>query len=103
MLSAGLMHPAGLAKLEQAKADGSWTSLDAIEELQVPSDLSDALAAYPQAELNFLAFPRSAKRGILEWIHMAKRPETRAARIEQTARLASVNERANQWRGKGTA
>lgn len=103
MLQAGLMHPSGLSKIEQAKADGSWTSLDAIEELQIPSDLAVALAAYPQAEQHFLAFPRSVKRGILEWIHTAKKPETRAARIAETARLASMNERANQWRGKGAA
>ncbi len=100
MLQAGLMHPSGLAKVEQAKADGSWTALDAIEELQLPADLSEALAAYPSAERHFLAFPRSVKRGILEWIHTAKRPETRAARIAETARRASVNERANQWRSK---
>lgn len=103
MLQAGLMHPTGLAKIEQAKADGSWTSLDAIEELELPSDLLVALAAYPLAEQYFLAFPRSVKRGILEWIHTAKKPETRAARIAKTARLASVNERANQWRGEGAA
>lgn len=103
MLKAGRMHATGLAKVEQAKADGSWTSLDAIEELQLPPDLARALASYPLAEQHFLAFPRSVKRGILEWIHTAKRAETRAARIAETARLASVNERANQWRSKGAA
>jgi uncharacterized protein YdeI (YjbR/CyaY-like superfamily) len=103
MLRAGLMHPTGLAKIEQAKSDGSWTSLDAIEELELPTDLAAALAAYPRAEENFQAFPRSVKRGILEWIHTAKKPETRAKRIAETARLANVNERANQWRGNGAA
>ena len=103
LLAAGLMHPAGLAKIEQAKADGSWTALDAIEDLQLPADLVAAMVALPPAEANFVAFPRSAKRGILEWIHTAKRPETRAARIAETARLAQNNERANQWRGKGAA
>jgi len=103
LLMAGLMHPTGLSKIEQAKADGSWASLDAIEELQLPADLAGALALYPPAEQYFLAFPRSVKRGILEWIHTAKKPGTRAARIAETARLASVNERANQWRGKGAA
>ncbi len=29
---------------------------------------------------------------------MAKRPETRAKRVEETARLAGENVRANQWR-----
>lgn len=100
MLKAGLMHPAGLAKVEQAKADGSWTSLDAVEELHLPSDLMMALTAYPMAEKHFSAFPRSVRRGILEWIHNARKAETRASRIAETARLANQNQRANQWRGK---
>ena len=33
-------------------------------------------------------------------IHTAKKAETRAARIAETARLARTNERANQWRDK---
>lgn len=101
LVQSRLMHPAGLAKIDRAKADGSWTCLDAIEDLQLPSYLTVALAAYPQAAQHFEAFPRSVKRGILEWIHTAKKPETRSARMAQTARLAGVNQRANQWRGKG--
>jgi Bacteriocin-protection, YdeI or OmpD-Associated len=73
---------------------------DGVEELQVPPDLSKALASHPNASENFDAFPRSVKRGILEWILVAKRAETRAQRIDETARLASENVRANQWRGK---
>ncbi len=103
LLDAGLMHPCGLAKVEQAQADGSWSALDAIEELQLPPDLLEALAALPSAERHFMAFPRSVKRGILEWIHTAKKAETRQARIVETARLASMNERANQWRSTRAA
>ena len=101
MLAAGLMHPSGLAKVEQAKADGTWTSLDGVEELQIPPDLGEQLASYPHAEANFHAFPRSVKRSILEWIVVAKRAETRAARVSETARLVNENVRANQWRAKG--
>jgi uncharacterized protein YdeI (YjbR/CyaY-like superfamily) len=99
LLSAGLMMPAGLAKLEAAKADGSWTLLDAVELLEIPSDLAEALAVQANATANFENFPRSAKRGILEWIVQAKKPATRAKRIEETARLAGQNVRANQWQG----
>jgi uncharacterized protein YdeI (YjbR/CyaY-like superfamily) len=38
------------------------------------------------------------RRGILEWILTAKRPETRQKRIEETASQAAKNVRANQWR-----
>jgi uncharacterized protein YdeI (YjbR/CyaY-like superfamily) len=98
LLEAGLMRPAGLAKIEAAKLDGSWTFLDAVEALEVPADLEQALKEFPNASANFAAFPKSAKRGILEWIVQAKRPETRAKRIEETARLANENIRANQWK-----
>jgi len=98
MLTAGLMAPAGLAKVEAAKKDGSWAALDAVEALEIPPDLAKALKASKAAQTNFEAFPRSVKRGILEWILNAKRPETRAKRVEETARLAEKNIRANQWR-----
>ena len=98
LIVAGLMMPAGLDKVEQAKCDGSWSRLDAVEALEIPQDLSAALANYPNAEHHFYAFPRSVKRGILEWILNAKKPETRAKRVAETARLAETNVRANQWR-----
>jgi uncharacterized protein YdeI (YjbR/CyaY-like superfamily) len=99
LLAAGQMTPAGLAKIEAAQADGTWNALDAVEALEIPPDLELALGSYSAAKQNFEAFPRSAKRAILEWIANAKRPETRAKRVEETARLAQENIRANQWRG----
>ena len=98
LMADGRMAPAGLAKIEAAKADGSWTLLDAVENLEVPDDLAAEFARYPDARANFDAFPRSARRGILEWIVQAKRPETRAKRVAETARLAQANVRANQPR-----
>jgi uncharacterized protein YdeI (YjbR/CyaY-like superfamily) len=98
MIVAGLMTPAGRAKIEVAKRDGSWTALDGVEELIIPSDLAEAFDRYPLSRENYEAFPRSVKRSILEWILNAKRSQTRAKRIEETARLAADNIRANQWR-----
>jgi uncharacterized protein YdeI (YjbR/CyaY-like superfamily) len=98
MIETAQMTPAGLAKIEAAQADGSWSRLDSVEALEVPPDLAQALADHPPAAINFEAFPRSVKRGILEWILNAKRAPTRAKRIEETARLAAQNQRANQWR-----
>ncbi|MGB8701014.1 MAG: YdeI/OmpD-associated family protein [Thermosynechococcaceae cyanobacterium] len=98
LIAAGLMMPAGLAKVEAAKQDGSWFALDAIEALEIPADLAAAFADNTIAQQYFDAFPRSAKRGILEWIATAKKAETRAKRIAETVRLATNNIRANQWR-----
>ncbi|MEZ4767903.1 MAG: YdeI/OmpD-associated family protein [Caldilineales bacterium] len=98
MLAAGRMAPAGLARVEAVRIDGSWTALDAVEALEIPPDLEAAFAGEATAWENFEAFPRSAKRGILEWIANARKPETRARRIDETVTLASDNIRANQWR-----
>jgi uncharacterized protein YdeI (YjbR/CyaY-like superfamily) len=94
----GRMQPAGQAKVDAAKKDGSWRALDNVEKLVIPRDLEAALGAHGRAAFCFEHFPRSVKRGILEWIQKAKKTETRAKRIEETARLASKNIRANQWR-----
>lgn len=93
----GRMTAAGQAVIDASKADGSWAMLDAVENLEIPEDLAAAFDRHPPSRAHFEAFPRSAKRGILEWIVQAKRPETRAGRIEETARLAKENIRANQW------
>ncbi len=98
LITEGRMTAAGQAKIEAAKTDGSWTALDKVEELEIPPDLEAALAQYDTAAAYFDAFPRSVKRGILEWIGNAKKPETRAKRVDETARLAQDNIRANQWR-----
>lgn len=92
------MVPAGLAKITAAQQDGSWNALDSIEALEIPFDLEQALATNARAKQYFEAFPRSAKRGILEWIANAKKPETRAKRIAETVKLATENKRVNQWR-----
>lgn len=100
LMLAGLMHPSGMSKVTAAQQDGSWSMLDAVEALQIPPDLAQALAQLPPATENFAAFPRSAKRGILEWIAQAKAPATRLKRIQETAQLAARNLRANQWKPK---
>ena len=96
----GRMTPAGRAMIDAAKEDGSWTLLDDVENLVVPDDLGAAFDRYPGSRQNFDAFPPSARRAILEWIVQAKREATRAARLEESARLAAQNVRANQWTPK---
>jgi uncharacterized protein YdeI (YjbR/CyaY-like superfamily) len=98
----GLMTEAGLAKIEEAKRDGSWTRLDAVEALLVPDDLAAAFAEQPGARDHWDAFPPSVRRAALEWIVQAKRPETRARRVAETARTAARGERPNQWQPPGS-
>ena len=93
----GLVRAAGLATIEAAKADGSWTKLDDIDALVMSEDLAAALDSIDSARANFDAFAPSTRRGILEWIAQAKTEPTRAKRIDETATLAGENRRANQW------
>ncbi len=94
LIDEGRMAPAGLAAIERAKANGWWEILNSAERLEVPQDLSAALEARPPAPVNFAAFPPSARRMMLGWVALARRPETRAARITQVAEAAARNERA---------
>lgn len=98
LLAGDDMAPAGLAVVEAARRDGSWTALDDVEDLVVPDDLAAAFEAAPPGRRHWDAFPRSVRRAILAWISTAKRADTRQRRIAETARLAARNERANQSR-----
>lgn len=100
LIAEGLMMPAGFKTIEVAKANGKWDSLDEVENLTIPDDLQAALEQNPPALEHFTAFSRSVKRGILEWIHNAKRPETREKRVVETATLAAQNIKANQFTPK---
>lgn len=94
----GLMSPRGEEVVAQAIADGSWNALDDVEDLVEPPELAHLLDTLHHARKHWDSFPRGVKRGILEWISLAKRAETRHARISETAEAASRGERANQWK-----
>jgi uncharacterized protein YdeI (YjbR/CyaY-like superfamily) len=94
--AAGLMAEAGRAVVREARADGSWTLFDDVEDLVVPPDLAAALDARPGARAHWDAFPPGVRKQILTWIVTAKRPATREKRVTETAAEAAENRRANQ-------
>jgi uncharacterized protein YdeI (YjbR/CyaY-like superfamily) len=96
----GLIAPAGRTVIDQAKADGSWTLLDASEAAIVPEDLTAAFERYPRSREQFEAFPRGVRKNIIGWIDLAKTAQTRARRVDEAARLAQQGIRANQGRPK---
>lgn len=101
LMAAGVMEPAGLAAVEVARANGTWTLLDDVEQLNVPEDLATALAGDPDAAREFEAFPASARKQILWWIGSAKQPATRESRVAETVRLAAKGIRVDQQRASG--
>jgi uncharacterized protein YdeI (YjbR/CyaY-like superfamily) len=94
----GLMHPAGQAVIDRARADGSWDALDGVEALEVPPDLAAALATLPKGREIWDAFPRSVRRGALEILLNAKRAETRAAKVQAVLDAIATGNRPFQWR-----
>ncbi len=91
------MQPAGLKMVDLAKQNGCWNALDAVENLEIPADLETEFQKYEQAAYFFKQFSRSTQRGILEWILNAKTTPTRQRRIAETAQLAAINQKANQY------
>ena len=80
----GLLAPAGIAAIESARADGSWTLLDDVDALLIPDDLAVALAGQPATERAFAGMSPSERKMALYGIASAKRPATRAKRIAET-------------------
>jgi len=95
LIEKGLMTPAGFESIEIAKRNGTWSALDEVEELIIPPDLQLHFDKNIAAFENWKNFSRSIKRGILEWILNAKKPETRHKRIAETVELAEKNIKAN--------
>ncbi|MGN8025441.1 YdeI/OmpD-associated family protein [Microbacterium sp. 22242] len=91
--AAGLLEEAGIRAIEIAKTNGAWTVLDGPEAGIEPEDLTAALEASPAGRAGWDAFPPSAKKVGLTRIAMAKRPETRAARIAKIVADAAVGKR----------
>jgi len=84
LIKEGRMQPAGLAEIERAKGDGRWAAAYAgPATVEVPQDLSAALRAKPRAKAMFEILSSQNRYAVLYRIHDAKRPETRARRIEQ--------------------
>ena len=94
LAEAGQMRPAGAAEVERAKLDGRWEAAYAGQRSAVvPEDLGAALAANPAASEFFATLDSANRYAILYRIHDAKRPLTRARRIERYVAMLAARER----------
>jgi uncharacterized protein YdeI (YjbR/CyaY-like superfamily) len=83
LIAAGRMQPAGLREVETAQADGRWdAAYEGQRTASVPDDLQAALDANPAAAAFFATLTGANRYAILYRVQDAKRPETRARRIE---------------------
>jgi uncharacterized protein YdeI (YjbR/CyaY-like superfamily) len=98
LLDSNLMQSAGLKSIEIAKQNGSWTILDAIENLEIPIELDEAFKKYANSKSNFLNFSKSVKKLLLYWVVSAKRAETKNKRVNELAECAHENKKPKQFR-----
>jgi uncharacterized protein YdeI (YjbR/CyaY-like superfamily) len=83
LVAEGRMHASGIAEMDRAKADGRWEAAYAgPASIEVPPELTKALAANPKAKAKFATLNSQNRYAILYRIATAKRPDTRARRIE---------------------
>ncbi|MEU6532210.1 YdeI/OmpD-associated family protein [Streptomyces sp. NPDC046928] len=94
LIEQGRMQPAGQAEVDRAKADGRWdAAYDSPRTATVPDDLAAALAAEPAAAEFFETLDRQNRYAILYRVQDAKRPETRARRIEKFVAMLAKGEK----------
>ena len=91
LIADNLMHESGIKKIEIAKQNGSWTTLDGVENLEMPNDLASAFAKNKKALTNYNSFSPSYRKSYLYWLNQAKREETRIARINQIVAFCEQN------------
>ena len=93
LIEAGEMEPAGLREVERAKADGRWdAAYDAPSTATVTEDLQTALDANPAAAEFFAGLDGQNRYAILHRVQTAKKPETRARRIEKFVAMLAAGE-----------
>jgi uncharacterized protein YdeI (YjbR/CyaY-like superfamily) len=90
LMETGAMQPAGLRQVEQARADGRWeAAYDGQRTATVPDDLRRALEQNDEARAFFATLDSGNRYALLYRIQEAKKPETRARRIETYVAMLS--------------
>lgn len=94
LIEAGRMKPAGLKEIERAKADGRWdAAYDSPSTATVPDDLQRRFDENPEASEFFATLNSTNRYAILYQIQDAKKPETRARRIEKFVAMLTRREK----------
>jgi uncharacterized protein YdeI (YjbR/CyaY-like superfamily) len=94
LIASGRMRPPGLREVEAAQADGRWEqAYESQSRVTVPEDLARALAANPRARDFFATLDSANRYAVLYRIGTAKRPETRAKRIDAFVAMLSEHKK----------
>lgn len=97
LIAEGRMTQAGLDSIELAKKNGSWNILNTVDTLEIPEDLQKEFRLRKGSEEYFMGLSKSVRKMMLQWIVLAKRPETRAKRIVEIAAHAGKKQKPKQF------
>lgn len=89
LIEAKLMTKLGFESIENSKQNGSWRILDKVEELLSPEDLEQEFQKKIGSKKYFISLSKSFRKSTLQWIVLAKRPETRQKRVSEITTLAN--------------
>jgi len=95
LIAQGRMTTAGLAKIEEAKKNGTWDAAytNKVKD-EIPADLEQALMNDSKAFTNFHNFANTYQNMYIGWVIGAKTKETRAKRIAEVVRHSALNKKA---------
>ena len=94
LIASGEMKPSGLAAIERAKENGQWEkAYESQSRASVPDDLQAALDRNPKAKAFFATLNSVNRYAIVFRVHNAKKPETRAKRIQQFVAMLERHEK----------
>lgn len=97
LIETGQMTEAGLRCVEIAKQNGSWTLMDAVEDLEIPAELELEFSKRPGSKEYFLSLSKSVRKSMLSWIVLAKKTETKQKRIIEIADNAVQKQKPKQF------
>lgn len=93
LIEVGRMSPAGLREVERAQGDGRWDAAYAPSSgATVPEDFQSSLDANPKAKAFFETLKSQNRYAFLFRVQTAKKPETRAKRIQQFIQMLENHE-----------
>jgi uncharacterized protein YdeI (YjbR/CyaY-like superfamily) len=89
----GRMRAAGLAEVQRARSDGRWeAAYESQRSIAVPEDLQRELDTRPSARAFFAELSSQNRYAILYRLQDARRPQTRARRLEQFVAMLEAGE-----------
>lgn len=94
LIKEGIMAQPGLAKVQAAKRSGCWdVDPRPVIRFEMPPELSESLSRNKAAQAFFKKLAPTYRKQFIAWIVTAKRPETKAKRIEESLALLAKGEK----------